>query len=1088
MDINSVNVTNISGGIKPVAMKKVQPAALPADNAVIADKALPSDSVNLSSVKDVKREAEPQVRAEVETPRTHEFRDVPLMPKDLIEVHRDGKTNKVTFIYDTGGRECLKNLKLVGSWDNNTGKYTNEWKNSGVAMQKMEDGRYGATITLLDDDQGHDWRWGVLTDSPTGKDQWAIFEEDSLKFNPKAEDKTFGYSPTNYHKMGAYKDKDDAGFRYWAPNAKNVQVKVWDEDPQKAQLIQMEKEPKTGMWSAKVEGGWKEMEGKNYRFSLINSEGQKVDRTDPYARQVQGVQRGINTIYLHPRTGQQVHQFNYEDGKPTFERFTRFEVQDQPDADAVYLKLYDENGNQLNKEGLEARLGKFDSSVVSKFHNNKFNDFYSENMDDKGAIKLTKQGNAWASMVNNKDRLVGLQYQFEVYKKDESGNLNLVGDINKDGILQPGERKLTPFNDPYTNEIQKEVGSERAGIITNPSSFPWKNDNAPRMAATQNKFITYQLHVGSIFGDAGNVQRSTYKDVMKRLEYFKELGVNTLELLPTNANEGTRDWGYIGTNTFAQTDNFGFVNDEGKWVNGTDALKIFIDTAHGMGFNVMNDVVYNHFGGEFNQVWNSDGKNNPWFNWKEGGEADSGSSLFKSVKPGAGKVELKGVMKDAMPYSSFGKTEPESKTVETNGLFKSMKDTPWGAMPAFDQAPVRDFVTNNAMMQFDELHFDGIRLDFTHPIHDQAGGGTPGWTMLRKLNRLVHFFHPNVRTTAEEFPQSTIITKPAGSNLQGGAGFNGMWNTEFQHRLVHSNYQWGAVQEGAHGVQTNMDRVMGQLISPEGFDNYMNSETMISNHDEVGNADRIINSAEAHRQFDYPSQWGKSAAKFAFGTGMLAPGVGFFFQGSESLADNHFKWGVSSTWDPGYKWMDIGKDWNWNNVSFNEGQVNKYNRLLSLPDNQWKNDNDYKSLSADDKKVFEYIASQPAEEQNKAKYDIMRKMHSHFCGDVIKTRSGSDAFDGDAEANRVYTHNGNSVMAFHRKKNGEEFIVIGSLNHNDQGNYNIPLMDGKWKLVLNSDDKKYGGNGFGYGKEYVDGNAGSRFDLPAGGLLIYKKV
>ena len=1093
MDIK--NIGNLTGSIQPVSVRKASQPSVKTNLTDTKAQIKTTDSVDITRGSSTNEKAsaatkeQAPVRAETVTPKEQEFSDLPLFRKDLYKVHSDGKTTKVTFIYDTGGRESLKNLKVIGSWDNNTGRYTNEWKNSAVALTKMEDGRYGATITLLDDGQHHDWRWGVLADAPSGKNQWAVFEESSLKFNPKAEDKTFGYSPTNYHKMGAYKDGESIGFRYWAPNARNVKVKVWDEDPEKAQLIQMEKDDKTGMWSTKVEGGWKQFEGKNYVYNLITSEGKHIDRTDPYTRQLQGVQRGINTIYLHPRTGKQVHQFNYEDGKKTFTRFTRFEVQDQPDAVEVNLKFFDESGKQMTKADLEKRLGGFDSSLVGKFHEGKFNDFYSENIDDKGKIKLVKQGNAWASMVHNKDRLIGLKYQFEVYKKDDNGKLYMVGDTNKDGVLQPAELKATNFNDPFTNTIQREIGSERAGIITNPAEFDWKNDNAPRMADKQNKYIIYQLHVGSIFGDAKNVQRSTFKDVTKRLEYFKELGVNTLELLPTNANEGTRDWGYIGTNSFAQTDNYGYVDDNGKWVNGTEAVKQFIDTAHGMGFNVVNDVVYNHFGGEFNQVWDSDGEKNPWFNWKEnGGGADQGSNLFKSMRPGSRDVELRGAMDDALPYSQHGKTEPQSKIMQKNSLFKAMKDTPWGAMPAFDRAPVRDFVTNNAMMQIDELHFDGLRFDFTHPIHDQAGGGTPGWTMLRKTNRLLHFFHPNVMTSAEEFPQHESVTKPAYSDMKGGIGFNNMWNTEFQHKLVHSHHQWGALQEAAHDVKTNMDKVMNHMIKADGFENAMNSVTVISNHDEVGNADRIINVAENHREIDYPSQWGKSAAKFSFGVGMLSPGIPIYFQGTESLATNRFTWGKSASWDVGTEWMDIGKNWNWNNITFNEGQVNKFNRLLSMPKEQWQNDNEYKNLNPDDKQVFEYIASQPAEKQNEAKFNVMRKQHSHFCGDITKLRASSDAFDGDAEINRVYTHNDNGVIGFHRKKNGEEFLVFGSLNKHDMPNYNIPLMDGKWKLVFNSDDKKYGGNNVGYGKEYVDGNQGSRFDLPAGGLLVYKKV
>lgn len=1052
-----------------------------------------SDRVDFSSSKPLTDKAvktTPQIKESV-APKEIGLQGVAPYPKDLYQVADGGKkVTKVNFIYDPGGRETLSNLKLVGSWDNNTGRYSNKWDNSTTPMKKLEDGRFAATITIVDEGQ-HDWEWGVMADAPSGKNRWAVFEEGNLKFNPSAENKTFEYSPTNYHKMGSYKENDDIGFRYWAPNARDVQVKVWDDDPAKAVFYPMEKDPATGHWSSKVENGWKEMDGKNYMFSVVTSEGKKVDRVDPYARVRQGVQRGINVIYLHPKSGRQVHQFHYEDGKPTFTKMMRFEVQDQPDADAVYLKLADENGNPISKEDLHKRLGDFDSNLVSKYHQGKLNDFYTENMEEPGTIKLVKQGNAWASIFPNADKMPGLKYHFEVYKKDENGKLQLVGDLNKDGVLQPNEMKKTHFNDPYSNTIEKEIGWERAGVISNPKAYVWKNDDVPRMTTDQKKFVIYQAHIGSFMGDAKNVQRSSIKDMINKLEYFKELGVNSLEILPTNATEGTRDWGYIGTNTFAQTDNYGFVDENGEWVNGTEALKRFVDEAHGLGFNVFTDVVYNHFGGEYCHTWEADGKQNPWFNWNGQSQAGPpGSGIFKSM-PGQNKPDIRGVMTDAMPYSPIAKTKPDLEKLETgNNLIKSqVKHTPWGAMPAYNQKPVSDFVVNNAMMHMDELKFDGIRFDFTNPIHSQAYGGTDGWNMLRKTNRMIHFFYPKAMTSAEEFPNAHIITQPAQKNGQGGAGFNNMWNTEFQHRLIHNHGQAGVVQSAANDWKPHIDRFMDLLTHPPGFESWMNSVTVISNHDEVGNADRIINTTQRHLDFEYPSDWGRSAARLAFGIGMLSPGIPIFFQGDESLAKNRFSWGISSTWDVGWEWKNAELDQvNWSNANTSNDRLVQYSKLSSVPQDQWNQHPEISKLNPDDRKIFEYIASQKPEDQNKAIYNVARNTHLNFTKDIIHFRNNSQALEGDARINRVYSHEENGVFSFHREKGGEELLVFSSVNKNHMGNYNIPLIGGKWELVFNSNDSKYGGDGFGHGKPEIHGNAGTTVDLPAGGFLVYKKV
>ena len=65
--------------------------------------------------------------------------------------------------------------------------------------------------------------------------------------------------------------------------------------------------------------------------------------------------------------------------------------------------------------------------------------------------------------------------------------------------------------------------------ITDPATFPWKNDTAPR-ETDPSKWVVYQLHVGSFLGEAKNADRSTLEDLTARLDYFKKLGVNTLEL------------------------------------------------------------------------------------------------------------------------------------------------------------------------------------------------------------------------------------------------------------------------------------------------------------------------------------------------------------------------------------------------------------------------------------------------------------------------------------------------------------------------------------------------------------------------------
>lgn len=963
---------------------------------------------------------------------------MPEYPRDLFEVAKDGAAKKVTFIYDPDGRKNLKNLTLVGSWDKNTGYYRNDWKDSAVPMVKDKKGRWIATLDLVDDSP-HNWRWDVLADGPYGKQKRATFEETCLALKLEGEKPVAEYAPTTYTRMGATKDEENINFKYWAPYARNVRVKIWDKDSENEEFVQLKKDPKTNMWSGGIENGWEKCDGKIYAYEVTTSEGKSQLRPDPYARFRQGQQRGIGEIYLDPQSGIEKHKF-WKD----WVRMLRFEVQGQENADKVLLKISDENGNQLNKEQLKGRIGEGRPDLVEKFHEGEFNDHWIKNVTDSGDISLVKQGGAWASIIDNPDALIGLGYKFEVMVKDKDGNLRTIGDLNNDGQLSDDEVSKTHYNDPYGRKIE-DIGWERFGIIKDPS-FDWKNDETPRMAEEKNKMVMYQMHVGSIFGDSKNVNRSTFEDVIDRLNYFKELGVNTIELLPTNSFEGSRDWGYIGTSSFANSDQYGFEDSDGKWVSGSDAVKRFSDAAHGLGFNVINDVVYNHWGGENNHMWEHDGKKNPYFDWD-----------------------------DPPP--------PKDENDMTAFLVKAVKNTDWGAMPAYNKDAVKQFIVDNAVAQLDEFHFDGLRFDFTHPIHAQGwGGGSDGWNMLRKINREVHFFHPKAITSAEEFPNTEALTEPAQQDGKGGAGFDTMWNTEYQHRLVHDGSNPSILQQAAKGHKTDMDKFMSHLVFHPGFRDHMNSVTVISNHDEVGNADRTINVVMDH-QHRLPSQWERNAVRMSFGVGMLSPGIPIFFQGEESMAMNKFSWGRPSTWDVGWDWMKETKENDLVDVKMTGHRLEQIaDRVNVMGEDLAKAD-----LGSEDRKVVDYLASKDPDDRQDAVQNVMRRQHHTFCREAIKLRQSSQAFDGDAEVKRVYTHNDNSVMAFSRKKGNDEFLVIGSLNRNNQGDYNIPMDGGKWKLVFNSDADAFGGNNYG-GKFDVNGDQGAKFDIPAGGMLVYKRV
>ncbi|MQA16612.1 MAG: malto-oligosyltrehalose trehalohydrolase [Pseudonocardiaceae bacterium] len=92
--------------------------------------------------------------------------------------------------------------------------------------------------------------------------------------------------------------------------------------------------------------------------------------------------------------------------------------------------------------------------------------------------------------------------------------------------------------------------------------------------------VVYELHIGTI--TAGG----TFDTAIERLDHLVELGVDLIEVMPVNAVDGPRNWGYDGVGWYAVTENYG----------GPDGFKRFVDACHRRNLGVVLDVVHNHLG------------------------------------------------------------------------------------------------------------------------------------------------------------------------------------------------------------------------------------------------------------------------------------------------------------------------------------------------------------------------------------------------------------------------------------------------------------------------------------------------------------
>jgi len=133
-----------------------------------------------------------------------------------------------------------------------------------------------------------------------------------------------------------------------------------------------------------------------------------------------------------------------------------------------------------------------------------------------------------------------------------------------------------PLPDPRS--LRQPFGINGVSRVYDHSAFGW-TDRGWRGGPLHGSVI-YELHVGT-FTPAGTLDAA-----IERLDHLRDLGVDTVELMPVAAFPGRRGWGYDGTNLWAVHEPYG----------GPDGLKRFVDACHARRLAVVLDVVYNHLG------------------------------------------------------------------------------------------------------------------------------------------------------------------------------------------------------------------------------------------------------------------------------------------------------------------------------------------------------------------------------------------------------------------------------------------------------------------------------------------------------------
>ena len=163
---------------------------------------------------------------------------------------------------------------------------------------------------------------------------------------------------------------------------------------------------------------------------------------------------------------------------------------------------------------------------------------------------------------------------------------------------------LSPFDDPYIpaetypNLPPYPQGQEREVTVlqTGQTQYNWQVTNFNKPA--KEDLVIYELLIRDFDADRN------FQDIIDKIDYFKNLNINAIELMPIMEFEGNESWGY----------NTSFHMALDKFYGTQNKFKELVDVCHQNGIAVILDLAINHAFGRnpLVRMWMDDLDENGW--------------------------------------------------------------------------------------------------------------------------------------------------------------------------------------------------------------------------------------------------------------------------------------------------------------------------------------------------------------------------------------------------------------------------------------------------------------------------------------------
>ena len=353
---------------------------------------------------------------------------------------------------------------------------------------------------------------------------------------------------------------------------------------------------------------------------------------------------------------------------------------------------------------------------------------------------------------------------------------------------------LSPDDDPYIPALSYPSlpvypsGQEREVTVlqTGQTTYAWSAATTNFVKPEKEKLVVYELLVRDF--DAAR----SYQSVIDRMDYFKNLKINAIELLPVMEFEGNESWGY----------NTSFHMALDKFYGTSSKFKELIDICHQNGIAVILDVALNHAFDRNPMVrmwmndpdgdgWGSPSTENPYFNtvakhsYSVGNDFNHASLLTKNyvkrvVKQWIQEYKIDGFRWDLT--KGFTQNCTANDETCTNGyqadrvtILKDYADYSWSLDPThytiFEHLGIDSEEQEWANYRITETPSKGVMMwgKMTDP-YNQLTMGYNSSNDISRMNSTAHGFTKNrLMGYAESHDEERLMYK----NIQYGANQNG---------------------------------------------------------------------------------------------------------------------------------------------------------------------------------------------------------------------------------------------------------------------------------------------------------------------------